>query len=182
MSNKKRFPNREKLIEAGNFAKDLLTEKGLILPKEKSAIDKILSTDGAPTLPGIPAYLPYPWTIHATSRVLYDLSREWELNTKRDPSKQNNISEFFKFVVNTLKEEERNLNVKIHMTVQERKYDFRLLHRKDAIKGVRKLLVDSFAVSIIAKSNDDVASYLDWFHGWSERLIKQWGDNVSKMK
>jgi hypothetical protein len=179
---KKRLKDRKKLIEAGRFAKELLTEKGLQLPKEQSAIDRIFNTKDAPTLPGVPAYLPYPWTIHAAKRVLYDLSREWELNTKNDFNKSNNISEFFKHVISSLKEEESVLNEKIHITVQTKKYDFRYLHQKDSIKGIRKLLVDSFAVSIIAKSNTDVATYLEWFQDWSDKLVIQWGSNIQKIK
>ena len=182
MSRKKRFPDRKKLIESGNIAKEMLTERGLQLSGAQSAIDRILQTDGSPTLPGIPAYLPYPWTIHAAKRVLYDLSREWELVTKGTPIRRDNISEFFKHVITSLKQEESVLNEKIHVTVQMKKYDFRYLHQKDAIKGIRKLLMDSLAVSIIAKSNDDVASYLEWFQHWSDRLITQWSDSVRKVK
>lgn len=182
MSRKKRFPNRKKLIESGNIAKELLTARGLQLPKDQSAIDRIFNTDGAPTLPGVPAYLPYPWTIHAAKRVLYDLSREWELITNKETKKRDDITEFFKFLVKSLREEEKKLDERIHVTVQLKQFDFKLLYKKDAIKGIRKLFVDSFAVSIIAKSNDDVVSYLDWFQEWSENLIKQWGNSIQNTK
>jgi len=180
-SMKKRRPPRKQLLEAGKFARELLAERKIILPKEKSAVDTIMQTKGAPMLPGIPAYLPYPWTINGSRRILYDLAREWEHEHKSD-GLLNNITEFFKFVVKALREEESVINQKIHITVQTKEYDFRFLHQKDAIKGIRKLLVDSFAVSIIAKSNTDVVAYLEWFQEWTENLLKQWGKQTREVK
>jgi hypothetical protein len=181
MAKKKHAPHKQ-LVRAGKMAHELLAEKGIILPQDKSAIDRILQTANAPTLPGTPAYLPYPWTINASRRILYDLTREWQNENKNDQNKLNDITQYFKFIIRALRDEEKTIDVKIHLTVQEKKYDFKLLHQKDAIKGIRKLMVDSFAVSIIAKSNSDTVTYLDWFHEWTDNLLKQWGEKSREIK
>ena len=174
MSKKKRLPNHGKLVEAGKMAREMLAKRKIIAPDDQSRLAEILATHGAPILPGIPVYLPYVWTIDAARRVLVNLVKEWHLKHEKDALILNNIAEFSRFVIQVLKEEEHKLDERIHVTVQLKQFDFKLLHQKDAVKGIRKLLVDSFAVSVIAKSNDDVANYVDWFRSWTDGLLRLW--------
>lgn len=169
---KKHAPLKE-LKKSEAFAKEILRERGFILPKGNSAIDTILHSKNAPTLPGIPAYLPYPWLINATRRIIYDLGREWQA-VKKDAKEADNIAGFIRFVIGRLNEEEAKAVFDVHETVRKKEYDFKYLHRRDSVKGVRRFIVDSFAVSVVVKSNADTAVYLEWFYEWTERLLQFW--------
>lgn len=175
---KKKRASIEKLREVKQFADELLTDKKIILPHQQSALARIFNSVEAPTLPGVPAYIPYPWTINATKRVLYDLARDWQLSNSTDERKQEDVSEFFRFVISGLEEEHSKVKRLMLQSALKEEYDLKLLHRKDAVSGMAKFLVDSFAVSIVEKSNSSVSEYITWFLTWTESLLKQWGDKI----
>ncbi|MHB8483586.1 MAG: hypothetical protein ACYDBV_12770 [Nitrospiria bacterium] len=175
---RKKRPSREELLEAGKFAKDLLVKRKIILSEKDSAIDKILKDEKAPPLPGIPAYLPYPWTIHATRRVIFDLGKAWQIEVDESDPKKNRGPEFFKFAIEGLNKPESDIAGFIEKTVEEKKYDQRFLSRKDALKAIRRFMVDSFAISVIAKSHIDTADFFEWFMEWSDRLLNLWPTSV----
>jgi hypothetical protein len=182
---KKKHAPIEALREAKKFADELLVEKYKIrLPYEKSVVNTIKNTAEAPKLPGGvsgPEYLPYPWTINAARRVLYDLTREWELNVKQQKVHAENITEFFKFVVKGLEEEQGKIKVLIQETVKKKEYNFKYLREKDALEGISKFLIDSFAVSIVVKQNSAVTEYIEFFLHWTDSLLNYWDKTQQKV-
>lgn len=181
MARKKRAPI-EKLREVKEFADDYLISRGMQLPHEQSALARIFSTDNGPILPGVPAYLPYPWTINTTRRVLYDLTREWQLSTSNDSTKaESDITHFFRFVIKGLEDKDSEIRDRMQFSIKTQQYDLKLFHKKHAVEGIAKFLVDSFAVAVVEKSIADVPEYLEWFMRWTDSLLLQWGQNIREI-
>jgi hypothetical protein len=178
---KKRRAKLKDLKRVKEFGEEYLSSKKLILPKENSALAHIRESKDSPILPGIPEYLPYPWTINATRRIIFDLACVWLNNNKNDPKMQENVSEFFKFVIKELEMKKEGIKNTMLFSVIKKEYDLKLFHKKGAIEGIAKFLVDSFAVSVIEKSNSSVSEYLEWFLRWTESLLNQWGSAIRRI-
>lgn len=181
---KKKRQDIQRLREVQKFARDYEVRKGLI--HEESVIDRLARDPNAPVLPGLPSYLPRPWTIHQTRRVVYDLGREWQATHKENPQMAGNIAEFAKFGVSVLNEQ-----VKKHrksMKDMSKVVDdyvatdtavaphdvFKPIENYETAKAIRQFIIDSLAVAIIVKRYDDTADFLEWFMGWTNQLLDQW--------
>lgn len=174
---KKKHAPIEELRKAKEYADEYFVKKGMILPKEKSVVDKLLKK--GKLLPGrhLP-YIPYPWVINASKRVLFDLLIQWkELKSNKDTEIDDAIA-FFKFVVKQLESKEREIKTQIRESAKKKEYDIKLYHKKDAANGVKTFIIDSFAVAVIAKSNTSVVEYSEWFLDWSKELLKNWNKNI----
>ncbi len=171
---KKKHAPIEQLRESYNFAMKRMAELGVIAPADQSVIDSIFMDKDAPILPGVPAYLPYSWTVDASLSILSIITNRWLRKNKDKYAIINNIDLFFRFVVGELEKDEAKILSQIRDTVDKEKYDTRLLYKRDSLRGVKQFLIDSFAVSIISKSNDDVPSYLEWVADWSNQLKSYW--------
>ena len=170
---KKRAPH-DKLIQAGKDARALLAKRGAIAPDDKSIITKIVQTKGAPILPGIPPYLPRPWTLNATKRIIYDFGRAWQKEIRDDDKRKENGLEFFKFVIEGMNRPESVVNSLIAKTIEKKEYEQKYLSRKETIDALKRFLIDSFAISVIVKSHTETSDYLEWFYEWSGKLLLYW--------
>lgn len=168
----------EDLRKVKQVADELLIQKGIQLPHDQSAISRIFSTADAPILPGLPAYLPHVWTINTTRRVLYDLAREWQFETKHEGAKQENATLFFRHVISGLEQTNSKIRQQMMQSAVREEYDLRLIQRKDAVTGIAKFLVDSFAVFIVTKQEFDVSTYTEWFLRWTDSLLHQWSQKT----
>lgn len=164
----------EQLREAYSFAMKRMAELGVVAPGDQSVIDSIFKDKDAPILPGIPAYLPYAWTVDASLLSLSIITARWVRKNSGKNAIINSINLFFRFVVKELDKEEAKVVSQIRDTVDEEKYDTTLLYKRDSVRGIRQFLIDSFAVSLLVKGNDDVSSYLEWVAGWSNQLKSYW--------
>lgn len=174
---KRRAPHKQ-LIEAGKEARKILVDRKIILPQEQSIIDKIQKTPGAPMLPGIMPYIPYPWTINAVRRILLDLATAWRNEIdNNDPRKGVGI-EFFKYVIEGLNRPQDVISQLIEKSGEEKTYELKFFSRKDTIEGIKRFLIDSFAISVIVKTHTDISEYLMWFDSWSMSLLKCWPENI----
>lgn len=175
----------EQLREAGKVARQMLVDKGII--SDKSIIDQILKDSRAPVLPGIPAYLPHEWTLRAAERVLRDLVVMWKEETKNKPKKQNDITEFWKFVVKQLRNQEQLFNKEKNampkkIAEMEKKVGevpvlkevFSPMRKEENLKAIQHFLVDSFAVAVVVKQHHSVGEYLNWFLDWTQELHLLW--------
>ena len=181
MEKKTRAPIKQ-LREAGKIIKELLIKKGL--QSEKEIISEILNTKDAPLLPGQhSSYIPRPWTIQSSQRMLYDILILWKDKCKDNSSKKENITEFWKFVVKELRDQ-------IHLANQELvnmpkmlkqmggvpllKDVFSPMQKKDTLKAMQKFFIDSFAIAVVLKNHTSVSSYANWFLDWTNDLNKLW--------
>ena len=181
---KKRLPI-EQLREAGRLAKQMLIDRG-ILAKE-SVIDKILKDSKAPTLPGIPSYLPHEWTLKASQRIMRDIVVVWKDKCKNDQKKLQNITEFWKFVIAQLREQEREFGKELTAmsgqvkTMDESMKDvpvlkdiFSPMRKKENINAIQRFLIDSFAVAVVLKQHHNTSEYLNWFIDWTQDMYLLW--------
>jgi hypothetical protein len=177
----------EKIVTAGREARKILAKKNIIKNDSESIIDEILKNPEAPILPGGSSsksgrvYLPSPWTINTSRRIVYDIARLWELEVKKSKTKNLEGSGFFVFAIKELNRVESSLEKAIRKKVKKEEYDFVLLNRRETINAIKIFLVDSFAISVIAKAHDDAISYLKWFDHWSVELLKLWPRSVSSV-
>lgn len=176
----KKRPPIEQLREAGRMARQMLVDKG-ILAKD-SILDKIMK-EGGPTLPGIPVYLPHQWTLKAAQRIMYDLLIIWKSECKNDSTKAENITEFFKFVINELRKQEQNFNkdigeipkfIKSMKNVPLLKDIFSPMRKKESMKAIQRFFIDSFAVAVALKNNYSTSDYANWFLDWTQDLYALW--------
>lgn len=181
---KKRAP-LEQLREAGRMARQMLVDKG-ILAKE-SVIDQIVKDSRAPTLPGIPAYLPHEWTLRAAQRIMRDLVVIWKEETKGKKKQRENITEFWKFVLSNLRAQEEAFATEkkampAKIAEMEKKIGevlvlkevFSPMRKEENLKAIQHFLVDSFAVAIVVKQHHSVGEYLNWFLDWTQELHLLW--------
>lgn len=163
------------------MARDMLAEKGIIA--KRSILDEIINTKDAPTLPGIPAYLPHVWTLQGAQHMMYDLLMLWKIECKDNEQRMDNITEFFTFVVKELRRQENLVNreiiamphlIKAMKTVPVLKDVFSPMRKKDTVRSMGRFFVDSFAVSIVVKSNHTVSEYCEWFLDWTQEMLKIW--------
>ena len=174
----------KKLVESGKAARDILSERGIIKKDDQSLIAGILQDPNAPILPGgansptsAQPYLPRPWTINAARRVMMDMARMWKHDIDETDPKRMNGLEFFKFVLEQLSIPESKLNVAIAKTVEDKEYDQKFLSQRDTVDALKKLYIDSFAISVISGTSNDVADFLEWFIEWTDRLLNLWPEN-----
>lgn len=180
MAKKKRAPI-EQLRAAGKVARQMLVDKGIIA--KESIIDQIMKLDDAPTLPGIPAYLPHQWTIKAAQRMMFDLLIIWKDECKDDVKKAENVTEFFKFVIKELRMQEKKFTEEVGemskfiqsmKDVPVLKEIFSPLRKEQNIKAIHRFFVDSFAIAISLQNNHTTSDYANWFLDWSQDLYALW--------
>jgi len=184
---KKKRQSIDQLREAGKIATEMLRDRHIIA--DKSVIDQILQDSKAPTLPGIPAYLPHEWTIKAAQRVMRDIVIMWKEEFKDNPSarQKDDITEFWKFVVMKMRELETDFNREIvAIPAQVRKMEkqvgevpllkdvFGPWRKKENERAILHFLVDSFAIAVVVKQNHSVGEYLEWFLEWTQDLHLLW--------
>jgi hypothetical protein len=188
VARKKKHAPIEQLREAGKIAEDLLINKyKVLLPSDQSFIEKIKQSENAPILPGgagslVPKeYIPRPWTLNAIRRILFDIVKLWEVKAKEGKVDAENITDFITFVIIQLESTENKIKKLIKKTAKEKEYDYKYFHQKDAVSGVKVFLVDSFAISILAKQNSSVSEYILWFIDWTDSLLNQWEPQQRKI-
>ena len=177
---KKRLPI-EQLREAGEQARKMLAEKGII--SKESTIDKLFAEKETPTLPGIPAYLPHQWTLQVAQRMMMDLLILWKQDCKSKNSYNENITEFFKFVVKELRRQEKKFykeeqlmskTIKLLDEVPVLKDVFSPTRKKESMHAIQRFFIDSFAVSITLNGSESVSEYANWFLDWTQDLYVLW--------
>jgi hypothetical protein len=190
MSKKKRLPIQQ-LREAGRVARQMLVERGIL--SKNSIIDEILKEKDAPKLPGIPAYLPHQWTIQASQRIMRDLLVVWKAEVKGDQKRAENITEFYKFVIQELRAKERKYQREVKKapslwadmkTVPVLKDVFSPMRKKEGIRAISRFFIDSFAVAVALKNINSTSEYANWFLDWTQDLYVLWvkPDERDKMK
>lgn len=186
---KKKHAPIEQLREMEKIGREMLVKRGLIA--KESIIDKMVADPNAPMLPGLVPYLPHDATLKLSQRMMYDLLREWQFENKEEKD-QENVAEFFKFVIKRLDDIEKKYRKEIkqkNKTINKGLKKKRTLHklfnsieRSEATQGMNKFFVDSFAISIIVKSNDTTSQYAEWFLNWTDELYKLWHKKVPELK
>ncbi len=183
MPKKRRLPIQQ-LREAGKIARQMLVDKG-ILAKD-SIIDRILKEKDAPSLPGVPAYLPHQWTLQASQQIMRDLLIIWRNENEKDPERAENITEFFKFVVQELRIKERQFQKEVRESKRKSKLledikkvpvlrdIFSPLRKKEGIRAIHRFFIDSFAIAISLKSINATSDYANWFLDWTQDLYALW--------
>lgn len=163
------------------MAREMLVEKGIIA--KDSVLDKIINTKDAPTLPGIPVYLPHQWTLQGAQHMMYDFLLLWRNECKDNEQRMDNVTEFFKFMIAEMRRQESMVNqeivamphlIKAMKSVPVLKDVFSPLRKKDTVRSMQRFFVDSFAVSIVVKSNHTVSEYAEWFLDWTNEMLKIW--------
>jgi len=186
MSKKQRAPI-EQLREASKLAREMLVKKGIL--SEKSIIDEIIQKEGAPLLPGIPAYLPHRWTIKSSQRIMFDILVMWKEKTEKNKDTQENITQFFKFVVEEMRKQDlkyqdevdrMSSSLKILKDIPVLKEVFSPVRKKENMHAIQRFFVDSFAVSIMLKRNHTTTDYANWFLDWTEDMYTLWSEPVTK--
>jgi hypothetical protein len=190
MSDKIRFPDHAKLVEAGKFANELLIKKGF---QRKETLKEILAEmDNPPILPGMPPYLPHKNTIVQAVNMMYNLCRDWQEENKDQPEREENIVEFTTFVVKRfqalIKKYRKQCN-RVPTKIKKMKNDvpsvaevFKPLTVKQNTVALNKFFIDSFAVAIMVKQYATVSEYIDWFlNDWAPNLYRVWGKNNEKI-
>ena len=189
MSKKKRLPIAQ-LREAGKVANEMLKKKGVIA--NESLINLIEKDENAPTLPGIPSYLPHEWTISAAQIILYRITKGWMELNKGDSDKAEKIDKFFIYILKRLKEEEdkfrrreKNMGklIKGMKKVPVLAEIFTPTRARETTFALQKFFADSFAVAIVVKKNDSTSTYIDWFlNEWTPAMTKLWHQNAETEK
>lgn len=190
MATKPRAPH-EQLLAAGKQARQMLQERGF--EARESILDKIVQTEGAPILPGIPYYLPHRWTLKKSQQIMYDLILLWKEDCKtrqgKKPKDEEDITQFFKFVIGELRKQEREYDKEIAQmprllrslkTIPVLKDVFLPNQKKDSVHAIQRFFIDSFAVAIVVKNNHSTSEYANWFLDWTESLDTLWLKQLSK--
>lgn len=174
----------EQLIAAGKEARRLLRKRGI--EAKDSVLDTILKTEGAPTLPGIPVYLPQPSTILAAQRILYNILLLWREECGEDEERINQIKPFFVFLQAELNElvekfskEEQAMPelIKSLKEVPVLKYVFGPTRNRENTAAMHRFLVDGLATLLSKNSEPEkvtVEEFANWFLDWSQDLYDLW--------
>lgn len=178
---KKRLAIKQ-LKEAAGIAAKVLIEKKISQPN--NVLEEIMNDAAAPMLPGLPTYLPHRWTIQTSQKVMYMLLKDWADDTQDNEVKQDNAADFFKYVVARLQKLEIEYKKEIKKTdkaIKDIKYApvisevFSPLRRYETTKSLNKFFIDSFAISVVVKSNGSTSEYADWFlNEWTPQLYSLW--------
>lgn len=188
MPKKRRLPH-EQLVAAGKIARAMLVEKKIIA--EDSVLDRIVNDKDAPMLPGIPAYLPHQWTIRAAQRMFYDILVTWKVECRDNTKKVENITAFFKFLISELRAQEIEFARQEKMMAAEIKQIndapvlkdvFSPIQKKEVAKSIQRFFIDSFAISVMLKSNHTTSDYANWFLDWTEKMNEIWTKPKEEIK
>jgi hypothetical protein len=181
---RKKRPPMMQLKEASDIAKKMLVKKRI--SSEKNIFEKMADLSNPPKLPGINPYLPARWTLDAARQMILIITKEWVKKNKGDVDKQEKIEPFFRFAIKQIENEERKFKSRMYKDKMKQLDDaeskdwtiakiFSTLNQVQTANAMKKFIVDSFAVSVIVKTNDDVSSYLEWFiDDWTPRLNELW--------
>lgn len=189
MDTKKKRAPIDQLLTAGKEARRMLREKGI--ESKKSVLDSIMKTEGAPVLPGIPTYLPHQWTLKAAQRIMYDILLLWKNQCGSDIESMENLTKFFTFLIEQLREQEKNYTedeanmpqlLKSLKEVPVLKDVFSPTRKRETVEAIQRFFVDSFAVAIVLKNNNSTTEYAIWFLDWTQSLYSLWVNPKSRDK
>ena len=175
---RKRRPPLAQLRLAAEHARKMLFAKNIV--SDRSILEKLVDNPEAPILPGIPPYLPNRWTLDAVRQMIMDITKKWVTKCQGIPEKQEHIEPFFRFAIKCIEDEERKWRGKVRAADISTKDGiisdiFSEVRHLETANAMKKFIVDSFAISVIVKSNDSVSSYLEWFiEDWTPKLNKLW--------
>ncbi len=182
---------RAPLSQLRNVAQEafrLLVKRRVV--SEKNILEELAKDANAPVLPGVPSYLPHRWTIQAAQIAMHTIIKDWVKKTNNDLMKQDNASEFFKYVISRMQEEEKKFKRDVKKTERMIKDMedapllsdiFSPLQKYRTTKAMHKFFIDSFAISVIVHMNGSTGEYADWFlNDWSPALFKLWSRRDKK--
>jgi hypothetical protein len=175
---RKKRPPLSQLREAALIARKIMEDKGI---QRRDTIFDLLSKDPhAPILPGIYPYIPHKWVIEQSRIIIGDSVARW-IERVPDEEAQENAVSFFRFVVKRMEEKENQMRKEYRKTDLAEEEDklisdiFSPWRKYDTAVKLKKFIVDSFACAVIAHTNEDVESYVDWFiHDWTPKLFEVW--------
>lgn len=184
---KKRAPLSQ-LRAMAQQAFQMLKDKKVV--HESNVLEELAKDANAPILPGLPSYLPHRWTIRAAQQSMLILMKDWVRKTNHDLILQENASEFFKFVVARMQDQERKFkkeikkNEKIVKDMREMPLIadiFSPVRKRQTTRSMHKFFIDSFAISVIVHMNGSTGDYADWFlNDWTPALYKLWSSKEKK--
>lgn len=186
---KKRAPITQ-LLEAGEEARKKLVERGLL--SSENVVVRTAKEHPKLILPGMPSYIPHKWTIKSSQRIMYDLFKMWQFNTKGENKKTNNLALFIEFAITEMNHQEEVAKKKMEVQEGMLKYlkkvpvlgkIFEPINQYETIRGIKKFFVDSFAVALIV--NGEVATtgaFASFFFTWTDELYKIWETKDVKRK
>lgn len=160
----------------------MMVNKGI--SHKDNFLEELAKTSSATLLPGMPSYLPHKWTIQASQNAMYVLLRDWKDLHKEDEVMQDNISEFFKFVLKRMQAEERKYKKEIratHSMIRQLRTApllseiFSPMRKRQTVNGLHKFFVDVFAISVINNANGSTSEFAEWFLlDYTPALYKLW--------
>lgn len=186
----KKRPPIEQLKAAGEEARKKLIERGLM--SADNLVEKTAKEHPDLILPGIPSYLPHKWTIKDSQRIMYDIFKMWQFENKNEKKSIENLSLFIEFCIKEMNYQESVAKTKMDSQGNMLKHlknvpvigkIFEPVNQYEAIRGIKKFFVDSFAVAIIV--NGEAAStseFAEFFYTWTEKLYKIWNVKDEKKK
>lgn len=143
---------------------------------------EIMSTKGAPVLPGIPPYLPHRHTLKESQRMMRDFLVMWRDKHEKE-QKLEDFGAFSEFVIRYMMDMEHEYNKEIVNTPKMMralkgtpvlKDVFDPMYKKTALKSMRHFFSASFVVAGILKQKHSTSEYADWFLTWTQELYKLW--------
>jgi hypothetical protein len=187
---KKRAPI-EQLKEAGEIARKKLIERGLL--STENLVEKTAKEHPGLVLPGIPSYLPHKWTIKSSQRIMYDIIKMWQFsNKKQKKDRTENLASFIEFCIKEMNHQEEVAKKKMDTQGSLLKHlkkvpvlgkIFEPVNQYDAIRGVKKFFVDSFAVSIIINGQaSTTCEFAEFFFSWTDKLYTIWERQDDKIQ
>lgn len=153
---------------------------------EENVLEKLAKDSTKSILPGIPSYLPHRWTIEASRNAMFSILRDWTELTKKDLKKQENIGEFFRYVISRVEDQNRKYKKETKKArAEERAMEsqkgkflseiFSPLRKLQTARALMKFYIDSFAIFIIVHEKETTTDYAEWFIGdWTPALYEMW--------
>lgn len=183
---KQRVPMKQ-LRAASKEVARMLIDKRVI--QRENVLEKIAQDSSKAILPGIPSYLPHRWTIEASRNAMFSVLRDWTELTKGDLKKQENISEFFRFVIGRVEDQNRKYKKEVKKARQEQiemenkkgeflSEVFSPLRKLQTARALMKFYIDSFAIFLIVHDKEETTTdYAEWFIGdWTPALYEMWSN------
>jgi len=173
----------EQLKRDAAKANDLLIKKGIIA--KDSIVDRITADPTKPKLPGMPPYLPRPWTLGCSQVLMRNIVKYWVTHCKENKkTNPESIKEFFQFVekhmyqqYDSAKKKEKKMG-KMIRTLDESillSEVFAPSNLKETTKSMHLFFVHSMVIAQIVKRNTSTSEYVDWFlNEWTPDLVKLW--------
>ena len=177
---KKRRMPLEQLKEAGRIARQMLKDRGI---EGHEILKAIMEDPKSPMLPGLPPYLPPKWTLRASQRMCYDLLLMWRSHCEEEEKDEQNITEFWKFIIKELKRIQKVHEKEIRKTPQLLKSLQEVPVLRDIFAPVRNrsttlamhhFFPEAFAVAVILERHHETGEFAEWFLDWTEELYKLW--------